>query len=64
MAIAGKSVKAISETLAEAAHARALIATIDNRLDIVRKAGSLIKHKHLAIASLPQVLKRGDHYHS
>ena len=42
MAVAGKSAKAINEVLAEAAHARFNIATIDEQLDIVSKASSLI----------------------
>ena len=45
MAIKGKSAKAIGEVLAEAAHARALIATIDEQLDIVSKAGTLISRQ-------------------
>ena len=42
MAIKGKSAKAINEVLAEAAHARFNIATIDEQLNIVSKAGSVI----------------------
>ena len=42
MAVAGKSAKAIGEVLAEAAHARTLIATIDEQLDIMSKADTLI----------------------
>jgi len=42
MAVAGKSAKAINEVLAEAAHARFNIATIDEQLDIVSKADTLI----------------------
>jgi hypothetical protein len=42
MAIKGKGAKAINEVLAEAAHARFNIATIDEQLDIVSKASSLI----------------------
>jgi hypothetical protein len=42
MAIKGKSAKAINEVLADAAHARFSIATIDEQLDIVSKAGTLI----------------------
>ena len=45
MAIAGKSGKAIGDVLAEAGHARALIATLDEQLDIVRKADSIISRK-------------------
>ena len=45
MAIKGKSAKAINEVLAEAAHARTLIATIDEQLDIVSKAGTLINNQ-------------------
>ena len=42
MAAAGKSAKAIGDVLADASHARTLIALIDEQLDIVSKASSLI----------------------
>ena len=42
MAAAGKSAKAISDVLAEAAHARFNITTIDEQLNIVSKAQSII----------------------
>ena len=42
MAAAGKSAKAISDVLAEAAHARFNIATIDEQLEIVSKARCII----------------------
>ena len=45
MAVAGKSGKAIGDVLAEAAHARFNIATLDEQLDIVRKAGSILSRK-------------------
>ena len=45
MAVAGKSGKAIGDVLAEAGHARALIATLDEQLDIVSKADSIISRQ-------------------
>ena len=45
MAVAGKSGKAIGDVLAEAGHARALIATLDEQLDIVSKADSILSRK-------------------
>ena len=39
------SAKAIGDVLAEAAHARFNIATLDEQLDIVRKAGSILSRK-------------------
>ena len=45
MAVAGKSGKAIGDVLAEAGHARALIATLDEQLDIVYKADSILSRK-------------------
>ncbi len=45
MAIAGKSGKAIGDVLAEAGHARFNIATLDEQLDIVSKAGSILSRQ-------------------
>lgn len=42
MAAAGKSAKAIGDVLADASHARTLIALIDEQLDIASKARTLI----------------------
>ena len=39
------SAKAIGDVLAEAGHARALIATLDEQLDIVSKADSILSRK-------------------
>ena len=47
MAIAGKSAKAIGDVLAEAAHARFNIATLNEQLDIVRKADSILSRQAL-----------------
>ena len=45
MAIAGKSAKAFGDVLAEAAHARFNIATLNEQLDIVRKADSILSRQ-------------------
>ena len=45
MAIAGKSAKAIGDVLAEAAHARFNIATLNEQLEIVKKAASILSRQ-------------------